>query len=330
MLGSGDKPPAHGQFDKVRLLASRDVIYGKPQFVMHQVQEGHGAGTLPWANTPLLSRDKGQHLVVFRSRDTRHIGASQQGYGISGHVMVQDAFDREGRLRTRPEKDALDAGAAGSVRGYPCAEHDGAVYVYWGQDDDALRVADGMRAGDGVNVPVKKTRPSLSGRLADASKTLVSDQMRHLAQTDHSSSPHRPHAQSLALSDLHLPPLPPAASPARHHAHSPARASPAPAHASTGAHGAHPSSSSPATRHPVTVERLSRAVARRLGTPSRTLPLVARTLGFERGAAHEYREDLEDEEDHAGVARLGTPAGRRTLLSRQVHSSSSHLTECIC
>jgi hypothetical protein len=119
MQGSGDRPQVHGQFDKVRLLASKDVVYGKPQFVMHQVQQDDAGATASWANTPLLSGDKGQHLVVFRARDTRHIGASQQGYGTSGTVMVQDAFDRAGKLRTRPEKDALDAGAAGSVRGYP-------------------------------------------------------------------------------------------------------------------------------------------------------------------------------------------------------------------
>jgi len=334
----------HTRFDKVRVLASKDVVYGRPQYVFHQVQDGSASGGVaasPWAPTPLSSGDDGQHLVVFRARDTRRIGSTQEGHGTSGTVMVQDAFDREGRLRVRPEQDALGPGAARSVRAYPCAEHDGSIFVYWGAADSgsgALRFADGFDVGDGVPVPVSTCGlPSLSERLAQASRSMVQDQLHNAA---HLRSPTRTSTARLALADVHSSPPPsgasrPANRPPRAATTSPGsrsptytsrvafldsnveiglaserRGSPGRAHSAlAAAAGSLEPAEQELRRGPgeraVRSARLSRAVAARLGTPARTMPLVDRVLGSPRAAA-------------PLAVPLASPAGRNVLFSRQV------------
>ena len=77
-------------YDKVRVLRSADVQYGRLQYFQHVVQgPDTDPSAPPYAHNPFRSGENVQHLVAFRSRDTRPLGISHPDFGYSGRVFIQ-------------------------------------------------------------------------------------------------------------------------------------------------------------------------------------------------------------------------------------------------
>lgn len=105
--------PERKQPDKLRILRSTDVRHGFPQYFVHQakLEEKSSASAThagPYAMSPDASRKYSQHLLVIRGQDTRVVGRTDPEYGTTGNVYVQDAFDRDGKLRIASDASILN------------------------------------------------------------------------------------------------------------------------------------------------------------------------------------------------------------------------------
>ena len=153
------------RYDKVRVLRSADVQYGRPQYFQHLVRDESADGNEPpFAHNPFRSGERVQHLVALRSRDPKPLGVSHPEYGYSGRVFIQEAFDKKGRLRLKPGEEVGVAGPP--AQAFPSDETDGHIFLHIGGRGD--KVADSVEFVRGVPVAFSKSRPALSSRLSKA------------------------------------------------------------------------------------------------------------------------------------------------------------------
>jgi len=166
---SGDSAGYSGaseqKFDKVRVLRTEDVKYGRPQYFQHVVLDS-GPDALPYAHNPFRSGENTQHLVAFRSKDTKVLGISHPEYGYSGRVFVQEAFDKKGRLRKFPGEEIAQSGPV--AQAVPSDESNGSIFLHIGGHKGESKVADSVEIVRGVPTAFSKARPHLSERLSKA------------------------------------------------------------------------------------------------------------------------------------------------------------------
>lgn len=157
-----------GHYDKVRVLQSEDVQHGRAQYFQHVAQDTRSdPSALPYAQNPFRSGQSVQHLVAFRSKDTKPLGVGHPDYGYTGRVFIQEAFDNKGRLRRRPGEET--AGAGPIAQSVPSDESGGSIFVYIGGRKGECKVADSVEIVRSVPVPYSKYKPTLSERLSKAS-----------------------------------------------------------------------------------------------------------------------------------------------------------------
>ena len=159
-------------YDKVRVLRSEDVPHGRAVFFQHVMQNQDR----PFSTTPLRSGADTQHLVALRSRDPKPLRASHPSHGISGRVMIQEAFDNKGRLRVRPGAEVAQPGPP--ARSWPAEEIDGNIFLHLGGRAGEMKIADSIEIVGGVPVAYSRQRPSLSHRLTQASAVDLEQKMQ--------------------------------------------------------------------------------------------------------------------------------------------------------
>jgi hypothetical protein len=179
-------------YDKVRVLRSEDVQYGRPQYFQHVLQGGTEGAALPYAHNPFRSGENVQHLVAVRSRDPKPLGISHPDYGYSGRVFIQEAFDKKGRLRSRPGEETANSGPP--AQAVPSDEDGGSIFLHLGgAERGQSKVADAVEIVRGVSMPYSKARPSLSARLSKAAALDLSRTVQEMQQGHGvGSSPPRP------------------------------------------------------------------------------------------------------------------------------------------
>jgi hypothetical protein len=183
-------------YDKVRVLRSEDVRYGRPQYFQHVVQDKNSAdqGLPPFAHNPFRSGEGVQHLVAVRSRDPKPLGISHPDYGYSGRVFIQEAFDKKGRLRLRPGSETAACGPP--AQAVPSDEDGGSIFLHLGGAEGQSKVADAVEIVRGVPMPYSKVRPNLSARLSKAAalglSRTVQEMQEEIGSPPPRSSPVRP------------------------------------------------------------------------------------------------------------------------------------------
>eukprot|EP00285_Hemiselmis_virescens_P003050 CAMPEP_0173413016 /NCGR_PEP_ID=MMETSP1356-20130122/80942_1 /TAXON_ID=77927 ORGANISM="Hemiselmis virescens, Strain PCC157" /NCGR_SAMPLE_ID=MMETSP1356 /ASSEMBLY_ACC=CAM_ASM_000847 /LENGTH=184 /DNA_ID=CAMNT_0014374989 /DNA_START=54 /DNA_END=604 /DNA_ORIENTATION=- len=170
--------------DKMRLLASTDVKYGSPQYFIHRnkpdgpMQSASG-GYEPYSRSPDVSRNFSQHLLVFRGQDPKPLPQSDPNFRSSGAVMVQDAFDASGRLRTATDTEATTR-AGVRVKSWPVHEADGSIYVFFGENKEGVpAIGESSQTDRGIMLPgLASGKASLRDRLTKGSRELMNSRLQ--------------------------------------------------------------------------------------------------------------------------------------------------------
>ena len=183
------------EYDRVRVLRSADVQYGRPVYFQHVVQDSEAARAAPpYAHNPFRSGENVQHFVAVRSRDPKPLGISHPEFGFQGRVFVQEAFDKKGRLRLLPGEEVARSGPP--AQAVPSDEAGGNIFLHLGGREGEHKVADAVEIVRGVPTPYSKARPTLSARLAKAAALGLSRTVQELQEKSDGRTPPRSASQA--------------------------------------------------------------------------------------------------------------------------------------
>jgi CRP-like cAMP-binding protein len=184
-----DPPASMEEYDRVRVLRSSDVQYGRPVYFQHVLQDSEARAAPPYAHNPFRSGENVQHFVAVRSRDPKPLGISHPEYGFQGRVFVQEAFDKKGRLRLRPGEEVSLSGPP--AQAVPSEEAGGNIFLHLGGREGERRVAEGVEIVRGVPTAYSKARPTLSARLVKAAALGLSRTVQELQERSEGVTPPR-------------------------------------------------------------------------------------------------------------------------------------------